>query len=84
MAACLNDVKTSKKDCILSKSIFFVAEVHWANIESDKKIKFNDIGTLIICFSKMNFLRTIMIGFDQKQGLIKTNYQVIPPTLVFV
>ena len=77
-------LKLRKKIAFYPNRFFFVAEVHWANIESDKKIKFNDIGTLIICFSKMNFLRTIMIGFDQKQGLIKTNYQVIPPTLVFV
>ena len=29
MAANLNDFKTSKKDCILSKSNFSFAEVHW-------------------------------------------------------
>ena len=39
MAANLNVFKTSKKDCILSKSNFPFAEVHWGNIESDKKIK---------------------------------------------
>ena len=39
MAANLNDFKTSKKDCILSKSNFCFAEVHWVIIESDKKIK---------------------------------------------
>ena len=39
MAANLNDFKTSKKDCILSKSNFSFAEVHRLYIESDKKIK---------------------------------------------
>ena len=44
MASNLNVFKTSKKDCILSKSNFSFAEVHWViyryiYIESDKKIK---------------------------------------------
>ena len=40
MAANLNDFKTPKKDCILSKSKKFFAEVHcMKHIESDGKIK---------------------------------------------
>ena len=45
MAANLNVFKTSKKDCILSKSNFSFAEVHWV-IESDKKIKILTIRAL--------------------------------------
>ena len=45
MAANLNVFYTSKKYCILSKSNFSFAEVHWA-IESDKKIKILTIRAL--------------------------------------
>ena len=47
MAANLNDFKTSKNDCILSKSNFSFAEVHWViyRIRQENK-KFDDMGTL--------------------------------------
>ena len=45
MAANLNVFETSRKDCILSKSHFSFSEVHWVIIESDKKIKVDDMGT---------------------------------------
>ena len=41
MAANLNVFKTSKKDCILSKSNFSFAEVHWVIYKN-----FDDMGTL--------------------------------------
>ena len=48
MAANLNVFKTSKKDCILSKSTFSFTEVRWViyYIESDKKIKILTIWAL--------------------------------------
>ena len=50
MAANLNDFKTPKKDCILSKSNFSFAEVHRViyRIRYENK-KFDDMGTLIGC-----------------------------------
>ena len=46
MAASLNVFKTSKRDCILSKSIFFFAEVHWVicRIRQENK-NVDDMGT---------------------------------------
>ena len=46
MAANLNVFKTAKKDCILSKSIFFSQKFIGSNIESDKKIKILTIWAL--------------------------------------
>ena len=47
MAANLNVFKTSKKGCILFKSNFSFAEVHWVRyrIRQEKK-NFDDMGTL--------------------------------------
>jgi len=47
MAANLNVFKTSKKDCILSKSYFSVVKVHWVihRIRQENK-NFDDMGTL--------------------------------------
>ena len=51
MAANLNDFKTPKKDCILSKSNFSSAEVHRMKhrIRWENKT-FDDMGTLSISF----------------------------------
>ena len=47
MAANLNVFKTSKKGCILSKSNFSFAKVHWVRYRIRKKNKnFDDMGTL--------------------------------------
>ena len=49
MAANLNVFKTSKKDCILSKSNFSFAEVHWMRYRIRKENKnFDDMGTYTI------------------------------------
>ena len=47
MAANLDVFKTSKKDCLLSKSNFSFAEVHWVvyRIRYENK-NFDDMGTL--------------------------------------
>ena len=49
MAANLNVFKTSKKGCILSKSNFPFAEVHWARyrIRKENNKKNDDMGTLM-------------------------------------
>ena len=47
MAANLNVFKTSKKGCILSKSNFSFAEVHWVRYRTKYENKnFDDMGTL--------------------------------------
>ena len=48
MAEYLNVFKTSKRDCILSKSNFSFAKVHWViyRSESDQKIKILTIWAL--------------------------------------
>ena len=49
MAANLNVFKTSKKDCILSKSHFSFAEVHWVICRIGYENKsFDDMGTLSV------------------------------------